>query len=155
MELDNLVTQDLADNGVWSPVMLYGKPADFDLLILGEDSDIVQQYSRKSLKKIKSFMGRTARSDKIELDDEAIDELADSSGEAVLIRIAGIRGWDVERKGSKEISRKPEKVTLGGVELKNDRASYALLIKKIPAVKEFVLQVSGDRANFLSKPSGN
>jgi len=155
MNLDSLVTQDLANEGVWTEVTLYNKPADFDLLILGDDSDVVQQYNRKALKKLKSVVGKSAKSGDAEFDDETIDDLADSNDEAVLVRIAGIRGWNVERKGSKEISRKPEPVTIGGTELKNDAASYKLLITKIPALKEFVLKVARDRTNFLSKQSGN
>jgi hypothetical protein len=155
MEINQLVTQDNADSGVWTQVTLYDKPADFDLLILGDDSDAVQQHGRKSLKKLKSTIGRSAQSKETEFDDETIDELADSGDEAVLVRIAGIRGWKVERKGGKEISREQEPVTLNGIELKNDQASFKLLISKIPAVKEFVLKVSRDRTNFLSKPSGN
>jgi len=151
MELDNLVTQDMANEGVWTPVVLYGKPADFDLLILGDDSDTVQRYGRKAMKKLKRVMGKN----EAEFDDETIDELADSNDEAVIIRIAGIRGWKVERKGAKETGREPEPVMLSGAELKNDQASYKLLISKIPAIKEFVLRVSGARTNFLSKPSGN
>jgi hypothetical protein len=152
MELDNLVTQDKADAGEWFPVELYGKPADFDLLILGDDSDVVQQYGRKSLKKLKAAMSRNKDA---EFDDETVDELAETNDEAVLVRIAGIRGWKVERKGSKEIGRVAEPVTLNGAELKNDTASYKLLIQKIPALKEFVLGKARDRTNFLSKPSGN
>ena len=155
MELDQLVTQDNADTGVWFPVELYGKPADFDLLILGDDSDAVQQHGRKTMKKLKGVMAKSAKSSEVELDDETVDELADSGDEAVLVRIAGIRGWNVERKNSKVISRQPEPVTLNGEELKNDTASYRKLISKIPALKEFVLKVSGDRTNFLSKRSGN
>jgi len=150
MEINNLVTQDLANEGVWTPVTLYGKPADFDLLILGDDSDAVQQHGRKATKKLKS--SSTGKNNDTELDDETIDELLE---ELVLVHIAGIRGWNVERKGSKEISKKPEPVTLNGAELKNDRDSYKLLISKIPALKEFVLKVARDRTNFLSVPSRN
>ena len=157
MELDNLVTQDTADEGVWTPVTLYGKPADFDLKILGDDSDAVQRYNRKAAKKLKGVMAKAYKSDETEFDDETVEDLADSGDEGVLVRIAGIRGWKVERRliGTKEISREPEPVTLNGEELKCDEKSYRLLISKIPAVKEFVLKVSRDRTNFLSKPGGN
>jgi hypothetical protein len=156
MELDKLVTQDNADNGVWTPVELYGKPADFDLLILGDDSDVVQQYNRKSLKKLKGVMGAAAKNKEPEFDDETIDELAASTDEATLVRIVGIRGWKRERdKKGKVINKVEEPVTLNGTELKNDVASYKLLIAKIPAIKEFVLKVARDRTNFLSQPSGN
>ena len=155
MDIDNLVTQDLANEGVWTPVILYGKPADFDLLILGDDSDAVQQYGRKASKKLKSVMAKAYKSSESEFDDETVDELADSSDEAVLVRIAGIRGWKVERKGSKVIDKQPEPVRYNGVEINNDEKSYKLLISKIPAIKEFVLKVAKDRTHFLSEKSGN
>jgi hypothetical protein len=155
MELKQFVTQENADSGAWTPVILYGKPCDFDLLILGDDADVVRQHERKSLKKLKSVMSKSARGNEVEFDDDTIDELSDSNDEAVLVRIAGIRGWKVDRKGSKEISRSPEPVTLDGIELKKDPASFKLLISKIPALKEFILNVARDRTNFLSMPSGN
>ena len=155
MELDNLVTQDTADEGVWTPVILYGRQADFDLKILGDDSDAVQRHGRRAAKKLKSVMVKAYKNGEAEFDDETVDDLADSNDEAVLVRIAGIRGWKVGRKGSRETGREPEPVTLNGVELKCDENSYRLLIAKIPAVKEFVLKVARDRTNFLSGPSGN
>jgi len=153
MDLNNLVTQENSDSGVWFPVVLYGKPADFDLLILGDDSDAVQQFSRKKMKKLKTLVANDQKSK--EFDDDTIDELVESDEEGVVARIAGIRGWKVERKGKKEVNREPEPVTINGVELKNDKESYKLLVSKIPAVKEFVLDKARDRTNFLSEPSGN
>jgi hypothetical protein len=156
MELDQFVTQDLADEGVWTPVVLYGKPADFDLLILGDDSDVVQQYGRKQLKKLKAVMGKASKSEAVEFDDETVDDLADSNDEAVVVRIAGIRGWKVERKGSKELGREQvQETVLKGRVLTNDKDSFRYLIKNIPEIKEFVLKVARNRTNFLSQPSGN
>jgi hypothetical protein len=155
MELNQFVTQDNADAGIWIPVELYGKKCDFDLLILGNDADKVQQHERKSLKKLKNVMSEASRNKDVEFNDDTIDELTDSNNEAVLVRIAGIRGWKVERKGAKEISRDAEDVTLNGEKLTSNEASYKLLITKIPAIKEFVLKVSRDRTNFLLEPSRN
>lgn len=155
MDLNQLVTQENSDYGVWTPVVLYGKQQDFDLLILGDDADAVQKHERESLKKMKKAMGKAMKGNDIEFDDETLDEVADNVTEKVLVRIAGIRGWKIERKGSKEINREPESVTLCGEAIVNDTASYKKLIDKIPALKEFVLKVSRDRTNFLSKPSGN
>jgi len=156
MKLDNLVTQDLANEGVWTEVYLYGKPADFDLLVLGDDSDVVQQYGRKSLKKLKAVINKSSKNNDTEFDDETVDDLVDSNDEAVIVRIAGIRGWMVERKGSKVISKEPAKeIEIKGRLLTNDKESYRYLIEKIPELKGFVLKVARDRTNFLSKPSGN
>jgi len=155
MDLNKLVTQENSDAGVWFPVVLYGKPADFDLLILGDDSDTVQQHSRQKVKKLKNIIPKDNKGNITEIDDEAIDELLESGNEDVIIRIADIRGWKVERKGKNEISREPEPVTLNGKELGNDKESFKLLVEKIPELKEFVLSKARDRTNFLSEPSGN
>jgi hypothetical protein len=155
MDLNQFATQDNANAGVWKQVELYGKPADFDLLILGDDSDTVQQYGRKASKKLKSIISKEVKTLDADFSDEAVDELTDNNDEAVIVRIAGIRGWNVERKGGKEVSRKPEPVSLGDIALENNALSYRLLIQKIPAVKEFVLKTARERTNFLSKASGN
>jgi len=156
MNLDGLVTQDKAESGEWFPVELYGKPADFDLLILGDDSDTVTRFNREAMKKLKGAVAKEKNGKGEEFDDETIDAMFDSNEESVLVRIAGIRGWKRERdKKGKVVSETPEPVTLNGKELKNDKESFKLLITKIPAIKEFVLGKARDRANFLSGPSGN
>jgi hypothetical protein len=156
MDLSPFATQDNANNGVWTPIILYNKPADFDLLILGDDSDAVQQYSRKAAKKLKNIISKETKASDMEFSDEAVDELTDNNDEAVIVRIAGIRGWIRERKGSKVVKEEPAKeLELGGKLLSNDKESYKHLIAKIPAVKEFVLKTARERTNFLSKPSGN
>ena len=148
LDISNLATQDNADTGVWMPVVLYGKQCDFDLKILGDDSDTVIKHSRKAMRKYDGTMSDIGKG-KVP-DDKTLDEIKNDENEAVLIRIAGIRGWKDDGKGRKE-----EPVTLNGKELKNDADSYRLLLSKIPAIKEFVLKASRDRANFLSRPSGN
>jgi len=155
MDLNKLVTQENSDNGVWFSVDLYGKPQDFDLLILGDDSDKIQQYSRQRMKKLKNLAAEEKKNKGNEFSDNIIDEMLETSDEDVIVRIAGIRGWNVERKGSKIISKQEEPVTLNGIELKSDKESYKLLISKIPAVKEFVLNKARDRTNFLSELSKN
>jgi hypothetical protein len=146
MDITNLATQDNAETGVWARAELYGRKLDFELNILGIDSDAVQKFNRAQMKKLRLNTGKP------ELDDEALDAVLESGGEGVLIRIAGIRGLQFGKK-HKEITGY-EPVTLEGKELKNDRESYRLLIEKIPAVKDFVLKISGDRTNFLSgKPN--
>jgi len=160
MDISQFVTQENADEGVWTPIIINGTPMDIDLKILGDDSDVVQKYQRKQIKKMKGLVSNL-KDNKTEIDDDTIDEIFESNNEAVIIRIAGIRGWKVERKGTKEISREPvNAITIkdrAGVEkeIKNDHESYEYLVTKIPAIKEIVLKVAGDRNNFLLKPSGN
>jgi len=149
MNLDNLVTQDKAESGEWFPVYLYGKYQNFDLKIYGDDSDVVIRHGRKALRKINNTFD-DVRSKNKELDDKTIDDLMNDEDEKILIRIAGIRGWNTDGK-----NRKEEPITLNGVELKNDVKSYKLLIEKIPEIRNFVLKTARDRTNFLSKPSEN
>jgi len=155
MNLDNLVTQDKEESGEWFPVELYGKRQDFDLLILGDDSDTVTKFSRERMKKIKEIAAKEKKSNG-DFSDETLDSMLDMNDEAVLIRIAGIRGWkkEYDKKG-KVIGEAEETVTLNGKELKNDKESFKLLITKIPEIKEFILSKARDRTNFLSEPSRN
>jgi hypothetical protein len=156
MELDQFVTQDKADSGVWFPVEFFGKPADFDLLILGDDSDTVMQFGRKAMRKLKGAMAKEKKSKDEEFDDETLDAMLESNDESILIKIAGIRGWKRERdKKGKVINETEEPVILNGKELKNDKESLKLLITKMPAIKEFILSKARDRTNFLSGRSGN
>ena len=156
MNLDGLVTQDKAEAGEWFPVELYGKPADFDLLILGDDSDTVTRFNREAMKKLKGAVTKDKKGNIGEFDDETIDAMFDSNEEAVLVRIAGIRGWKRDRdKKGKIVNENPEPVTLNSKEIKSDKESFKLLITKIPAIKEFVMGKARDRTNFLSGPSGN
>ena len=67
------------------------------------------------------------------------------SNENITCRIGGIVAWDWK----KDKSVPDEKVELFGRELKNDVQSFNYLVDKLPAIKEFVLEKSNDRTNFL------
>jgi hypothetical protein len=128
MNLDEFSTKDNANSGVWTELSLYGKNTGVEICIRGNDSDVVQKFNREEIKKIR------VSAEKTELDDEAIDD-------GVLVRIAGIR------------SKNPDDpIVLLDKTIGNDEKSLRFLIEKIPAVKEFVLRIAGDRKNFLSKP---
>jgi hypothetical protein len=145
MKIDNLVTQERAESGEWFRVNIYNKNQDFELRIRGSDSDAVQKFTRDQMKKIR------INSNKPELSDEAIDNMLELNDEDVLIRIAGIRGLQFDKK-HKEITGY-EPVVLEDTELKDDTESYRLLIEKIPAIRDFVFKISRDRTNFLLKPN--
>jgi PAS domain-containing protein len=147
MDITNLAPLDNAEAGVWTRVELYGKKQDFELNILGNDSDAIQKHIRAEMKRVRLNAGKE------KLDDEIIDSAFDSGNEGILVRIAGIRGLQFDRKHKEILGYEP--VTLEDKELKDDKESYQLLIEKIPAIKDFVLRVSGDRTVFLSKPSGD
>jgi uncharacterized protein YqgV (UPF0045/DUF77 family) len=106
MDISGLVTQEKTEAGEWFRVNIYGKNQDFELCILGEDSDAVQKYIRQQMKKIR------INTVKKELNDEAIDTILESSNEGILVRIAGIRGLQFDKKhrevtGTKRIRLKP------------------------------------------------
>ena len=132
MELKNLATKDNADNGIWFQAVLYGEKQPFEIKILGNDADAVSKFTKDRLRKVKIKQDNT-------IDGAMIDELIEGEEAGVLVRIAGLRSTD------------GEPLTLNGEELKDDVESYKKLIRAIPAVKEFVLEISRERANFLSQ----
>jgi hypothetical protein len=135
MVIDQFSTKDNAESGVWTDLVLYGKKTGLEIRILGNDSDAVQKFNREQMKKLRISAKQTET-----LDDEAVDAVLDSGDDGVLVRIAGIR------------SKKPDDpIVLQGKTIGNDEASLRFLIEKIPAVKEFVLKYSGERANFLGE----
>jgi hypothetical protein len=142
MDLTALMTQDNAEAGVWTRVELYGRKQDFELKILGNDSDEVQKYNRTQMKKMRLNAGKKT------LDDDDIDNVFELNNDGVVVRIAGIRGLQFDKKHKEIVGYEP--VMLEGKELKNDKESYRLLVEKIPAIKEFVFKISGERTNFLS-----
>jgi PAS domain-containing protein len=147
MDITGLVTQKNAEAGIWARVELYGRKQDFELCILGNDSDAVQKFNRVQMKKIR------LNAKELELNDEAVDTVLDSSDDGVLVRVAGIRGLQFDKKHKEFLGYEP--VILEGEELKDDKESYQILIEKIPAIKDFVLKFSGNRANFLAERKKN
>lgn len=132
MDLTGLASKKNADEGVWVQAVVYGSKQDFDIKILGDDSEAVQRYSRQQVKRLKKTSLSVA-----ELDDDTIDEILDSRDDAVIVRMAGLR------------SRDGEPLMLGGTELVCDEKSYRLLVEQIPDVKSFILEFSRTRKNFL------
>ena len=145
-DLSAFATKDNADDGVVIPVKIDGTKFPVALKIFGSDSDIVKDYERAKIRKLKIGMkGKT------EIDEEDIDELLDSQDEAVLIRIGGIWSYDWKKEAVDE----SDPVRLGKTVLGCDKKSYKLLIEKLPAIKDFVMEKSNDRANFLSTGKKN
>jgi hypothetical protein len=139
MNLDFLATKDNADSGVWTELVLYNKKTGVEICVLGNDSDAVQKFNREQVKKIRISTGRADT-----LDDDAIDTVLDSGDDGIVVRIAGIR------------SKKPDDpIVLLGKTIGHDEASLRFLVEKIPAVKDFVLKYSGERANFLQNGKKN
>ncbi len=138
-DLSEFATKDNADEGRWFPVKVCGKKLPVALLIYGDDSDTVREYTKRKLRKLK--IGKSGSTD---IDEDTLEELMDSN-ENVTCRIGGIVSWDWKK--DREVKDDP--VVLFGRELKNDMSSYNFLVDKLPAIKDFVLEKSNDRNNFL------
>lgn len=138
-------TKDNADEGVIIPVKLDGQKLPLALKIYGSDSDVVKEYEKQKIRKL--GLGKKGKK---ELDEDDIEELLDNQEEAVIIRIGGIYDYDWKKKAVTE-----EDTIIDGKVLKNDKESYALLIDKIPALKDWVMKESNERGNFLSEGKKN
>jgi len=145
-DLSGFATKDNADEGVVIPVKIDGTKFPIALKIFGSDSDVVKDYERKQLRKIK--LGKNGKTD---IDEEVFEELLDSQDEAVILRIGGLWSYDW-KKGEVDES---DPVRLGETVLGCDKKSYRLLIEKLPAMKDWVMEKSSDRANFLSAGKKN
>lgn len=138
-------TKDNADEGVIIPVKIDGQKLPLALKIYGSDSDVVRDYEKQKIRKL--GLGKKGKKD---LDEDDIEELLENQDEAVLVRIGGIYDYDWKKK-----SVTNEDTIIDGKVLKNDKESYALLIDKIPALKDWVMKESNERGNFLSEGKKN
>ena len=138
-------TKDNADEGVIIPVKLDGQKLPLALKIYGSDSDVVRDYEKQKIRKL--GLGKKGKK---ELDEDDIDELLENQDEAVIIRIGGIFDYDWKKKTVTEAD-----TVIDGKVLKNDKESYAMLIEKIPALKDWVMAESNERGNFLADGKKN
>ena len=140
-DLSAFATQEKAEEGVWFPVKLYGKKLPLAICLYGDDSDVVLRYNRDRLRKMK-----VGKNGSTELDSETLEELLDTADDNVIVRIAGISAYDLKKNENID-----EPLVLFEKTLGNDAKSYRFLIEKIPALKQFILEKSGERTNFLSE----
>jgi hypothetical protein len=142
VDISGLETKDNADAGIWFTVRLYGEEQDFQLKILGDDSDAVSRHLKDRIRKIAN------RPERKRFDDEDIEDAAAMDKENILVRVVGVRGVKRDKRG--KIISYDETVSYKDRILKDDPADYAFLLEKIPEIKTFVSKVSLDRTNFLS-----
>lgn len=145
-DLSIFATKDNADEGVILPVKINGRKLPLALKLFGSDSDIVQDFERAKIRKI--GLGKKGKTD---VDEEDIEELLDSQSKSAVMRIGGIYSYDWKK--SKVVDDDP--VILDGKTLKNDKESYEYLLEKIPAIRDWVIENSNDRDNFLSEGKKN
>ena len=138
-DLSAFATKDNADEGKIFPVKINGLKFPIALKIFGDDSDIVQNYERTRLRKME--FGKDGS-----LNKDVMEDLLDTADEAILIRIGGLWSYDWDKQ---EVDEK-DPVKLFEKTLGCDKKSYAFLIEKVPAIKDFVTEMAKDRNNFLS-----
>lgn len=144
-DLSAFATKDNAEEGIIFPVKINGIKFPIAIKIFGSDSDAVKLYERKAIKKLK--IGKD-NSDGVD-GDELVDLL--DSNEGVLVRIGGIWSYDWEEGSIVE----DDPVTLGDKTIGNDKKSYEFLLEKVPALKDWIIEKSNKRENFLSERKEN
>lgn len=145
-DLSIFATKDNADEGVILPVKINGRKIPLALKIYGSDSDVVQDFERAKIRKI--GIGKKGKTD---IDEDDVEDLLDSQRKSAVLRIGGIYSYDWKK--NKVIEDDP--VILDGKTLKDDKESYEYLLEKIPAIRDWVIENSNDRDNFLSEGKKN
>lgn len=143
-DLSAFATKDNAEEGVILPVKIDGMKLPIALKIYGSDSDVVRQYEREKIRKL--GIGKNGKN---EIDEDEFEELLESD-EGVIVRIGGIYAYDWKKKTTIE-----EPTVLNGKTLGCDKKSYEYLIENLPALKDWVMERSNDRSNFLSAGKKN
>lgn len=136
MDILTLATTQNENNGVWFQFEAYGRKQDLDLLIYGNDSDVVKKYERDQLRDLNKKRGKNGA-----LTEEALDEMMEQPEELAIVKIGDFRCH----------SKHDEPIKKGDVVLTHDKAGIAELIKEIPEIIDFVKDISKERENFLSK----
>lgn len=138
-DLSAFATKDNADEGKIFPVKIDGMKLPIALKIFGDDSDVVKNHERSRLRKMEFEKDGS-------INKESMEDLLDTADESILVRIGGLwsYNWDEQEVDEKD------PVILFGKTLGCDKKSYAFLIDKVPAIKDFVTEKAKDRNNFLS-----
>jgi hypothetical protein len=143
MELNQYKTCDNANQGVWAEAILYGKKAGFEVCVLGNDSDAVQEYNKELSAKARTAAAKAR--DLGEDEDEARREVMDSSEiDFVMARVTGIRS-----------NSEADPLTYEGKPVSvDDKAGLKKMLNDIPELRSFIIAFSGRRSNFLPVTNG-
>lgn len=146
-DITELFTTENENHGIWKQPVIFGKKYKFEVLIFGNDSDSVQELSRKKLKEMRKHIQISSQGN-IEEDDEADAIFDDDGTDDVMARFGGIRKLDGSclKMGEFEIPTE-----------NNDESAkyYRAILKGMPELKDFIKKESNQRANFLSKGKKN
>jgi len=146
-DISELFTTENANTGIWKQPIVFARKYKFEVLIFGNDSDRVQELSKKKLKEMRKHIQISSQGN-IEEDDEA-DAIFDDDGiDDVLARFGGIRKLDGSclKIGDKEIPTSNNE---------ESEKYYRALLKGMPELKDWIKKESNIRSNFLSKGKKN
>ena len=143
-DLRGLFCKKAENEGIWFQVEDKEENLwDIDVLVFGNDSDVVQKYLRKNTKeKLKSM--KIGKKGKIEFDDKAIDSALDDEIEPALVRFGGIR---------KHSTQTPLNIAGKEIPMLKDASSaeiYRGIIEGSPDISEFVTKKAAERSSFLA-----
>lgn len=146
-DITELFTTENENNGIWKQPIIFGRKYKYEVLIFGNDSDKVQELSRKKLKEMRKHIQISSQGN-IE-EDEGADAIFDDDGiDDVMARFGGIRKIDGTclKFGDKDIPTENNE---------ESAVYYRGILKGMPELKEWIKKESNQRANFLSKGKKN
>lgn len=146
-DISELFTQDNANEGVWIQPTYLGKTYNFEVKVLGNDSDAVQEMSKRHLKEMRKHVQITQNGVGSIDDDLDFDALL-SQNEDALVRFGGIRKLD----GS-PLTFKGEEIPTE--KTKDSEKFYKAILNGMPDLRDFIKKQSMVRDNFLSKGKKN
>lgn len=143
-DLRGLFCKKAENEGIWFQVEDKDEELwDIDVLVFGDDSDVVQKYLRKSAKtKLKSM--KIGKKGKLEFDDSAIDSALDDELEPALVRFGGIR------KHSKQKALNLDGNEIPMIKDASCTEIYKGIIEGSPDIREFVIKKAAERSSFLA-----
>lgn len=148
-DLSELCTGTAENEGVWIPVVLYGREVNLKALIYGEISDSVQKYQKDKLRKQMKRLNVKQKKGRLDFDDEGLEEVVNDDGiETALVRLGGLSKLD----GS------PLKFNGKDVPVTKDKESeeiYAGILRGMPELSDFIMREAKERENFLPQKKKN
>lgn len=141
-DLSSLFCKQAENEGIWFQMKdRDGNDWDIDLLIFGDDSDVVQKYQRKAVKEKLKNMTVTKKG-RVQFTGETYGD--DEDLEATLVKLGGVR---------KHSTKEPLKMSGADFPMLKDAKTEALyreLIDGSPDIKEFVNSQAAERSDFLA-----
>jgi len=146
-DLAELCTAQNERDGVWVQVQVFGKKWNVEVCILGNESDVVQAYSRDKMRELRKYI--TFSQGEVDASDEAFDDAMSDGVADALVRFVGIRKFT--DKSPLAFDGKE----LGTVKTDDNADLYEALLRGSPDIRKFITAEAQKRNNFLSSGKKN